>query len=292
MDLRSLRYLVAVANHLSFTAAAREMNVSQPALSQQVKILEDELGIQLFVRTPKRVALTRGGELVVAHAVRTLEGAARLRDAVDAFRGLKKGKLRMAVTQSFKALHLTPALAIYLESHPEIDVTVLEWTNSAIIAGVVDGAIDLGVAFGPIEASVSTRVLYEDRLTLACSSDHAFARRSDIDLSALSTETLAVLTTEFGTRAVIDQLLRTSNVSPRRVVELDTFASILKLVQAGCCVSMMPAWSRLDGEKGVVFRPIRPAPPLRSVFLVELPKHARSPAAVSMSEVLLRQFPK
>lgn len=292
MDLRSLRYVVAVANRLSFTAAARELNVSQPALSQQVKILEDELGIQLFVRSPKRVALTRGGELVVAHAVRTLEGAERLRDAVDAFRGLKKGKLRMAVTQSFKALHLTPALAIYLESHPEIDVTVLEWTNSAIIGGVVDGAIDLGVAFGPIEASVSTRVLYDDRLTLACSSDHVFARRSEIDLNALSTETLAVLTTEFGTRAVVDQLLRTSNVSPRRLVELDTFASILKLVQAGCCVSMMPAWSRLDGEKGVVFRPIRPVPPPRSVFLVELPKHARSPAAASMSEVLLRQFQK
>ena len=292
MDLRTLRYLVAVADHLSFTAAARSLNVSQPALSQQVRQVEEELGMQLFARTPHRVTVTQGGQLVVDHARRMLEGANRLREAVAAFRGLQRGKLRMGVTQSFNALHLTPILAAFIRHHAAIDATVLELANGDVIEGVTDGSLDLGVAFGPIEAPITTRQLYEDRLMLACSVEHELAGRGSVPLHDLAGQTLAMLTTDYGTRRALDRFFEIHEVSPGRIVELDTFGSILKLVETGVCVSVMPGPEAATGAAwgNAVFRPLEPQPPLRSIQLVLPATAARSPAAIAFGDLVVAHF--
>ena len=292
MELRTLRYLVAVADRLSFTAAARDLNVSQPALSQQIRQLEDSLGMQLCARTPHRVTVTQGGRLVVEHARRILDGTSRLHEAVAQFRGLERGKLRLAVTQSFNALHLTPVLSAFIREHPAIDVTVLEWSNSAIIAGVADGSLDLGVAFGPIEAPVAVQQLYQDRLMLACSREHTFAVQSVIPLDLLAGEALALLTADYGTRRALDRFFEVHEVAPQRIIELDTFGSILKMVETGLCVSVMPG-SPVDPDpasNAVVFRLLDPAPPLRSIQLLQQPTAARSPAAAAFAALMQGRF--
>lgn len=288
MDLRALRYVVAVAERLSFTAASRELHVSQPALSQHIRQFEEELGVQLFARTSHRVTLTSAGTLVVEHARRTLDSAARLREAVDAHRGLTRGKLRLAVTQSFNALHLPGVLAEFLAVHSGIDVTALEWTNAAIVAGVADGVLDLGVAFGPVEATITAQPLYDDRLMLACSANHSHASLSTVPLSAVMEETLALLTVDFGTRQALDRFFEVEGVRPQRVVELDTFTGILKLVEGGSCVSVMPVWSAdvAASDALVVFRPLEPSPPTRTMNLLLPPNPARSPAASAFAELL------
>ncbi|MET4898398.1 LysR substrate-binding domain-containing protein [Sphingomonadaceae bacterium jetA1] len=292
MELRTLRYLVAVADRLSFTAAARDLNVSQPALSQQIKQLEADLGMQLFARTPHRVVVTQGGRLVVDHARRILDGAGRLHEAVAAFRGLERGRLRLAVTQSFNALHVTAVLSAFVRQYPAIDVTVLEWANGAIIAGVAEGALDLGVAFGPVEASVAAQQLYQDRLMLACSRAHPFASRETIPLGALAGEALALLTADYGTRRALDRFFEMHAFTPQRIIELDTFGSILKMVETGLCVSVMPASPREAGAApdGVLFRPLDPAPPVRSIQLLQQPTAARSPAAMAFAALLQARF--
>tara|TARA_R110000822_G_scaffold88844_10_gene205595 strand:- start:1703 stop:2569 length:867 start_codon:yes stop_codon:yes gene_type:complete len=287
-----MRYVVAVADRLSFTAAARDLNVSQPALSQQIRQVEDELGLQLFARTPHRVTITQAGQLVVDHARRTLDSVARMRDAVAAFRGLQRGKLRIAVTQSFNALHMTSVLALFLKEYPSIDVTALEWSNNAIIAGVADGTLDLGVAFGPIDAQLATQVLYEDRLMLTCASGHSLASPDHVPIAALMKEVLALLTPDYGTRRSLDRYFEAHGITPQRVIELNTFASILKLVEAGLCVSVMPGQPNVDASKhgGVIFRPLAPAPPSRSIQLLLPPTAARSPAATAFASILRDRF--
>lgn len=292
MEFRTLRYVVAVADRLSFTGAARDLNVSQPALSQQIRQLEDELGIQLFARTSHRVSLTQGGLLVVDHARRTLDSVGRIREAVDALQGLKRGRLRLAVTQSFNALHLTTALATFLQMHPLIDVTVLEWSNMAIVAGVADGSLDMGVAFGTIDAPVAARILYKDQLMLTCAHDHPFALLPIVPAHLLTDEAIAMLTVEFGTRRALDRFFEEREITPRRVIELDTFASILKLVETGICVSVMPglAVNTPQESSSVVFRQLDPAPPIRDVQLLMPPTAAQSPAAKAFGKTLLDQF--
>jgi DNA-binding transcriptional LysR family regulator len=292
MELRTMRYVVAVADRLSFTAAAGDLHVSQPALSQQIRQLEEQLGLQLFARTPHRVTITQGGQLVVDHARRTLDSARRLREAVAAFQGLQRGRLRLAVTQSFNALHLTPVLKAFLRDNPAIDVTALEWANAAIIEGVLEGALDLGIAFGPIDAPVSIQQLYEDRLMLACSVSHPFAAMAEVPLHALADQALALLTTDFGTRRALDRFFEVQEISPHRIVELDTFVSILKLVETGSCITVMPGSpiENSGSRDGVVFRPLNPAPPVRSIQLLLPPTAARSPAAVAFSEIVRKRF--
>lgn len=291
MDLKACHYVVAVADRLNFTSAARDLNVSQPALSQKIRQFELELGLQIFARTSHKVALTRGGELVVDHARRTLDAANRLKDEVGAFRGLQRGKLRIASIQSFGALHMPGLLARFLADHPAIDVTALEWANADIVAGVDDGTIDLGIALGPFESTVKTEAIYEDQLVLACAPDHPLAARSHVPVSVLGDQTVAMLTGEFDTRHSLDAFFRLHGTAPRRV-EFDTFAAILNLVGTNACVTILPGRSHDIGAetRGVVFRPLTPQPPNRTIHLVTPHTQAQSPAAVAFAQIVRNTF--
>lgn len=291
MDLRKLRYAVAVAEQLNFTEAARSQNVSQSALSQQIGQLEAELGVCLFARSPQRVTLTRAGELVIDHARRTLDSAARLQDEVEAFRGVRRGKLRIAVTQSFNAFHLAPALSAFIGEYPQVDVTAFEWSNDAIISGVLEGEVDLGVVFGPIDAAVSSRHLYHDNLMLACASDHRLAAMASIPVQRLAEETLALLPPPFGTRRAIDAFLTRHGVEPKRIVEVDTFQAILKLVELGNCVSIVPGHQTVDeAREPLSFRPLQPAPDRRSIVLISPIARLRSPASEVFGRIIVAAF--
>jgi LysR family cyn operon transcriptional activator len=291
MDLRAFQYVVAVAERLNFTSAARDLNVSQPALSQKIRQLEEELGLQIFARTSHQVALTRGGELVVDHARRTLEAAARLKQEVGAFRGLQRGKLRIAAIQSFGALHMPELLATFLARHPAIDVTALEWANADIAAGVESGVLDLGIAFGPFEGAVRAEAIYEDRLMLACSPDHPLAGRPQVPVATLGDESIAMLTGEFDTRRALDLFFRENGIAPRRV-EFDTFAAILNLVGINACVTILPGRSHDIGAqaRGVVFRPLVPQPSPRTIHLIMPPIQVQSPAAKAFAQIVRNLF--
>lgn len=287
MDIRVLRYVLAVAEQSNFTAAARALNVSQPALSQQIRALEDELQVCLFTRTSQGAALTNAGALVVDHARRVVGTAATLRDEVEAFRGVRRGQLRVGVTQSFNALHLAPILAAFLLRHDAIDVTVRELANGRIIEGVAAGLLDLGIAFGPPGETVVSRRLYEDRLMLACSPEHLLASRSSVPLECLSSEMLALLTEDFATRREVDGFLSAHGIRPRRIVSLNRFSTIIGLVATGCCVSVVPTWPDVSsGPTAVRFLPLTPAPAPRTTNVVLPIGNAAAPSAQKFSELL------
>lgn len=287
MDLKACLYVVAVAERLNFTSAARDLHVSQPALSQKIRLFEEELGLQIFARSSHQVALTRGGQLVVEHARRTLEAAARLTEEVGAFRGLRRGTLRIAAIQSFATLHMPTLLAEFLKRHPAIDVTALAWANSDIIAGVESGVLDLGIAFGPFEGAIRTEPVYEDRLMLACAPLHALAGRASVPVSALGDETVAMLTGEFDTRRALDAFFRDHGIAPRRV-EFDTFAAIVSLVSTNACVTILPGRLHDIGAetRSVVFRPLDPQPVARTVHLIMPQTQAQSPAATAFARIV------
>lgn len=288
MDLRTLRYVVAVADQLNFTAAARALNVSQPALSQQIRLLEQELGIALFTRSSKGVAVTPGGRLVVDQARRVIGTAAQLRAEVDAFRCARRGHLRIGVTQSFNILYFPPVLSAFLAAHRDIDVTVRELSNDRIVDGVATGTLDMGVAIGASDdGAVVTQPLYRDRLMLACPAGHRLAGLSSVPLVELEHETLALLTDDFLTRRELDLFLSLHGVVPRRIVSLNTFAAILGMVVAGSCVAVIPAWPDGSAPAGPVrLMPLRPSPAQRAINMILPPDGTRTPAANALCDLL------
>lgn len=291
MDIRVLRYVVAVADQLNFTAAARGLHVSQPALSQQIRALEEELKLRVFARTPRGVTITQGGSLVVEHARRVIGTAARLREEVDAYRGARRGQLRLGVTQSFNALHLPSVLASFLRAQDGVDVTVRELPNPLIMHGVASGTLDLGIAFGAADEAVAARPLYEDRLMLACASGHRLAHGSTVALECLEGETLALLTDDFSTRRELDLFLSLHEVVPGRIVCLNTFAAIMDLVATGACVSIVPAWPRITaGPSPVRFVRMEPSPAPRLTHVVLPPQGTEAPPAILFWDLLYERF--
>ncbi|MET7246258.1 LysR substrate-binding domain-containing protein [Methylobacterium sp. EM32] len=231
MELRHLRYFVALAQELSFTRAARRTHVTQSTLSHQIRQLEDEVQQRLFERAGRRVRLTQAGQSLlpgVLRALAELDGGLR---AISPPATVLRGHLRIGASQTF-ALDLLPAcLARYLDDHPGVRVTVEELPADAIEARLIAGALDLGIAYRPRDpARVSFEPVFQEALMLVVGSEHRFARRKLVHMAELHNQALALFTRDFSTRRLIDDCFRHSNAAPDIRAEMTTIGPILGLV--------------------------------------------------------------
>ncbi|SFJ99215.1 LysR substrate-binding domain-containing protein [Methylocapsa palsarum] len=291
MQMRQFRYLVGIADELSFTRAARALNVSQPALSQTIKDLEDDLGVRLFDRSARIVRLTEAGVIAVDHARRALAVTHALRETIDAYRGLKRGRLRLGVTQTFNALYLPAIVSQFIRCHDAVDIEVLELANAEIFDRLASGELSLGVGIGPVAPPLAAYKLYTDSLAFVCARSHAFAALPTIKPRALADQRLALLSHGYTTRASIDAFLQHHGVSPKRVLEFNTFSAIMSAVSDGACVSIVPAdASSVSPKLDLYFGRIQPAPPQRTVCLLKGPAGLTTPAAQKFEDIVRAYF--
>ena len=145
MDVRVLRYVEAIARLGSFTKAATELRVAQPALSIAVKKLEDELQVRLFIRQPKKVVTTPDGELLLARAKRIFQEFNALQQDFDTLQGLSKGELRVGLPPNFGVDYFPSLLATYNQKYPGIRVIANTSSASETRRQIEDGAVDLGL---------------------------------------------------------------------------------------------------------------------------------------------------
>ncbi|OSZ62683.1 LysR family transcriptional regulator [Sphingomonas sp. IBVSS2] len=291
MDLRRLRFIVRVSDESSFTRAAQSLNVSQPTLSQQVRDLERELGVELFHRGSRRVETTQAGRLVVQHARIVLGAVEALKEAVVEHRGLKRGSLHIGVTQTFNALYLPPILTAFASDYPTIDLEVSELANAEIVDGIISGTLHLGVGI-PQDAELEhIEPLYRDQLMFVCHSSHRLARARTVAIREIAEESLALLGERFRTRTAVDSYLEGQGVAPRRVLVFNTFAGILQTVSRGGHSTIMPAdVSRGAGANDLRFVPLDPAPIERVVCLLSPVVGLRSPASIEMARRIRSRF--
>ena len=291
MQLQQLRYLVQIAEELSFTRAARALNLSQPALSQQIKNMETDLGVRLFDRSAHALRLTEAGTIAVDHARRALAITKSLREAINAYRGLKRGRLRLGVTQTFNALYLPGIVSRFIRQHEAVDVEVLELANAEILDRLAAGEINLGVGIGPAAPPLAAHKLYTDSLAFVCARRHMLAKRPVVKLREFSDHCLALLSRGYTTRAVIGAFLEHHGVAPKRVVEFNTFSAILNAVSDGSCVSIVPADARrVSPMLQLYFGRIQPAPPRRTVCLLKGPSGLATPAAQAFENIVRAYF--
>jgi LysR family transcriptional regulator, benzoate and cis,cis-muconate-responsive activator of ben and cat genes len=184
MELRHLRYFVAVAEELSFRRAAHRLHVSHPALSQQVHDLEDELGLKLFERNSRRVAFTEAGRAFLIGARRALAAAQQaVTQAQEAAKG-ERGRLAIGAIGPLTSSFLPVALARFREQHPLVEATVLHMNNRAQVEAVLNGAIMLGIGYfdSAVEEDereqLCTRLLLRSPVGIGCSKHRRFPKRA------------------------------------------------------------------------------------------------------------------
>ena len=235
MDLRQLTYVVAVADAGNFTRAAEQLHVAQPALSVSVRRLERELGVRLFDRTSRRVALTDAGEAFVAIARRVVSETDDLSTVMAAFAAGTRGHLRISAWY-----HVEPRLADFLRDLtgeiPEIDVTILELASGAAIQAIRDGELDLALVDIWDEdelAGTEHLVLRREPHVLVTPPRHPFAGRPSVRLGDVLPEPFVVALAGTPLRRCYEHAFANRAERPRTVIETNELASTVAFVSAG-----------------------------------------------------------
>jgi DNA-binding transcriptional LysR family regulator len=284
VELRQLRYLDAVARHRSFTQAALELHVAQSALSQQVRRLERELGVELLRRTTRRVEVTEAGALVLERARRVLAEADGVRADLDALQGLVRGTLRLGGVPPVGPTHPAELIASFSRAHPGVAVTVREDVAFTLLDQLRDGALDLvmGLVAPTGLDGLEGVLLHEEELVLVAPLDHRLAEAGRVPVDRLAGEPLV----SYGEGSALRDTLRALVPDGRIVAEANELEIVREFTARGLGLTLMPRSLVAGHSDRLVIRPLSPRQTL-PVSLVWRAGERPTPAAQAFREHVL-----
>jgi DNA-binding transcriptional LysR family regulator len=296
MELRHLRYFAAVARHLNYSETSRRLHVAQPAISQTILDLEDELGVKLLLRTKRSVQLTAAGTTFLRESEEILRRSTEAqRLAQRAARG-EVGALGIGFFGTASAPILPMLVQTFRRKFPDVELRLYEMNPDQQLAAFDDGRIDLGFS-RPLppdrRSEFDEEVVYTDRLVIALPAIHRLAKQRIIRLKSLAGESFVQFHRQ-GAPGLFDEVIgccRRSGFSPRIVNEPNFMATVMTLVESGLGVSLIPNCVRTLNRPHVVIRPI--APKSRPIPLCAAwPKSSRNPALAAFLDVLRTAGPQ
>jgi LysR family cyn operon transcriptional activator len=232
VELRHLRYFLAAAQSQNFTVASNQLYITQPTLSHQIKQLEEELGVALFMRIGRSVHLTAAGEIFRAYAKRSLQEVEQGKDALHDLENLKHGRLTVGVLSTFGTFILPPILADFNAAYPGIKITVLRLRSGEIEKRLLDGELNLGVANAPAGSDqIEVDPLIDDFMALLVGDQHPLAGRTSVALEEIREHGLILPTQEFNSRQLIDATFAANGITPRVIMEMNAIEPILSTVR-------------------------------------------------------------
>lgn len=285
MELRHLRYFVALAEELSFTRAARRLHVSQPPLSLQISQLEREIGARLFQRTSRRVELTLAGQAFLIDAQAVL---ARVDEAGNRARAIGQGlagRIDIGLSGSHFLGPLPRIMAGYAQSHPEVEVNLHELKPAVQLQALRERRIDLSVSRTPVnDAVLSSTLLWRDPVAVALPVGHALARRRQLRLPDLRDQPFVMLRTDSSAHAqYIHDCCVQAGFSPQVSQRVQELPALLSLVGAGMGVALIPSSLRGLFPDQIKVIPLGKEAPHADVYAVQ-----RSAESVEVVQAFVR----
>ncbi|MCK9688426.1 LysR substrate-binding domain-containing protein [Scleromatobacter humisilvae] len=246
MELRHLRYFVAVAEELHFTRAALRLNMAQPPLSQQIRALEDELGVQLFARTRRSVALTDAGHALLERARSLLAGTQALPQELQRVARGEVGLLRIGFSSTLPLTKvLRDVVADHRRSHPDVALNLREMHSQLQFDSLRRGELDVGlVRYNEgVPEGISLRLLRRDPLRLVVPAGHRFARRKSVAIAECRDEAFIGFPGDAGTGTgpLLKRLAAQAGFEPRIAQEAREATTQIGLVAAGLGIAVLPA---------------------------------------------------
>ncbi|MGY3018313.1 LysR family cyn operon transcriptional activator [Pseudomonas sp. TE6283] len=242
MLARHIQYFLAVAQHHSFTRAAAALHVSQPALSQQVRQLEESLGAQLFDRSGRTTRLTDAGEVYLRYAKRASQELQEARRAIHDVGDLSRGSLRVAVTPTFTSYLVGPLVEAFHGRYPNITLNLSEIAQERMEQMLQLDELDVGIAFDERHTQdIDTYPLLVETLALVVGSQHPLAQASAIGPQALNDESMILLSAEFATREQIERYCRQHGIRPQVMMEANAIGAVIEVVRRTTLSTLLPA---------------------------------------------------
>ena len=292
MLLRHLRYLLAVADHGGFTRAAEVLHVSQPTLSQQIRQLEETLGVILFDRTSRTVKPTDAGLAYIECARRVLVELAAGKRALHDVKDLSRGTLRLAMAPTFMAYVLGPLVRDYISQYPNIRLEIFELSMGDIETGLVDDSLDIAVAFDQVRhADIESIPAFVETLGLMVGRAHPLYDCQD----ALTTDQLAqldfaLLTPDFATRICIDEYFAKTKITPKVTIQVNSVNTLLEVIRNTAVATILPEPIATE-DRALHKLALLDKAPQRGVSILRRKNNYHSAASVAFMNLMLGSAP-
>jgi DNA-binding transcriptional LysR family regulator len=291
MELRHLRYFLAVAEALNFTKAAAQLRVAQPALSRRVQDLEDEIGVDLLKRSPRGVTLTAEGKLFL-EKTRHILGLAE--ESVEQVRALARGQygnLHIGYAPSPTVELLPPALAAYQKAFPQVNVLLHDASRREIVDGLQDGTLELAV-MPEVTSLQADGIEFEPLRTysfcVALPPAHRLARLKAVPLEKIAAEPIV----GFARRdysdyyPFVERLFRPLGIKPRIAVECDSASSLITAVETGRGIALAMSVFKIAIGKRLTLRPVAGSSEVIPVGIARAKHGDVTPAGEKFCEIL------
>jgi LysR family transcriptional regulator, low CO2-responsive transcriptional regulator len=289
VTLRQLRIFEAVARHHSISRAAAELHLSQPAVSMQMKQLEEQIGVALIEQVGKRMFLTEAGEELRGHAQGIAERIDSMHTAIDQFRGLERGLLRLAVVSTANYF-LPPLVADFHARYPGVRVALQVANREEVLGALAENSIDLAITGRPPDsADVLAQPFMDNPLVVIAAPGHTLAGASKVPLARLAEETLVVREPGSGTRAAVERHFAEHKLTVRTGCEFGSNEALKQAVRAGLGVGVVSAQTiELELQcRCLAVLPVEGFPIVRRWYVLHRTAKRLSAAAAAFLELLL-----
>ncbi len=293
VTLRQLKVFEAVARHLSFSRAAEELHLTQPAVSMQVKQLEEQAGLPLTEMVGKKVYLTGAGEEVARHARRIAQQLREAGEAIDAIKGVRGGRLSIGVISTAK--YFAPRLlAEFLRRKPGIELNLSVNNRETVVRQLADNEIDLAIMGQPPQEFTTVSEAFADHpLVIVAAPEHPLAKAKHITPTELNAQPFLIREPGSGTRATMERFFADAGIAPHHVLEMVGNETIKQAVMAGLGLAFISAHTvSLECEVGrLVKLPVAGTPVTRRWFVVHRADKELLPVAETFRAFLLAEAP-
>jgi DNA-binding transcriptional LysR family regulator len=290
MELRHLRTIAAVARHGSFTRAAEELYLAQSAISQQIRRLEAELGVEVFRRTSRRVELTAEGRVILGYAQRVLAEVDGLQSELEELTGLLRGQLRIGGVYPTGPYDLFGMLADFRAAHPGVAIHMVEDTQDGVLAALE--ADELDCAFSALNPDAlgnefAATLLWEDEIVVALPLGHRLGACKEVTFEALAAEDLIAYRENSALRRRLERTMADRGLEPRNAFICTEMAAVRGLASKGLGVAVMPRSVAEQPGPPIELRPVGPERLTWPIALVWRAARRQSPAGKAFLKVAL-----
>lgn len=287
LNLRQLEIFRTVMEAGSITDAAVQLNVTQPAVSRALSMLEDELGFELFHRTRGRVQPSTDAEVLALEVERLFQQVESLRESVERVRHAHEGRIVVSAVPSLAGSFIGFAAGTFLESHPRVGFEIYSRISRQVVDDVVQHHVDLGFIHGPAdEPGVEQWIVGESEIVCVMDRNHPLVDKDVLAPRDLADQRLVFLDKLAPPSHLVREAFATSGYQPRVVVEANLSMAARAVASAGTAVAMIDPLTMLNEPQQLALRPFRPRIPIR-VFCIASSRRPLSHAARALAEEVL-----
>ncbi|REG86809.1 LysR family transcriptional regulator [Marinomonas pollencensis] len=258
MDIRPLRYFLAIAKSASFTRAAEQLQVAQPAVSMAIKKLETDLGLTLIHRSDRKISLTDEGKRLLLHAEKITQAVDDALLEMRELKGLNQGEVRVGIPSMLGSYYFPPILMAFRHRYPSINLKVIEGGTWQLQRMLEQGELDLSVIVAEtLPEGLETHRLLKEEMRVTVAKDHPFSQQESITPEAFFDEELVMFKEGYFHRRVVDNLAKTTGKQPNIGFETNLIPLIKSITQQGFGVSTLLSMV-VENDDKLISRPFNP----------------------------------